>query len=90
MRSIADAATALGTLGTASFQRLGQQATAFWKRLMGAGRDLAYRPTAGNPGDHVPAVGNVDPGLILTTFDSTSLMDRVQFRVQRPTEDVKG
>ena len=82
MRFIADAAAAVGTFGTASFQRLGQQATSLGKRLMSTGRYLANRHAASYPGDHVPAIGDINLGFILVAFNTPALVNRVQLGMQ--------
>ena len=81
MRTVADSAPTLGPLGAATLERLGQQATAFWQWLMGAGCHLAKYAAAGGPGDDVAAVGDVDLSLIVTTLDTTTLVNRVELRV---------
>ena len=43
-----------------------------------------------SPRDHVPTIGDVHLSLIRAPFNATGAVDSVQFRMERPTEDVES
>jgi hypothetical protein len=89
MSAIANAATTLGTFGAASLQLFRQQTSTLGQRLMSTGGHLAKDNTASVPGDHVTTVGDVNLCMVITSFDSSALVERVEFGMERSTEDVK-
>ena len=89
MRAVADAAATFRPLGPASLQWFGQQATAFGKRLMGAGGNFTDDHAAGGPGDHVTAVGDIDLCFVVASFNPPTLVDRIELGMQRTAEHVK-
>ncbi len=95
MRAISNAAAALHSLGAASLQCLCQQTPTLGNGLMGTGGNFADRQTTArivlvrHPCDHVPTISDVNSCLIMAAIDSTSVVDGIQFGMQRPTENVK-
>ena len=85
--SVFDSTVALGFFGAAAFQGVTDQATTLGQRLVRTGGDFANRDTAvffitGLPSNDVAAVGDVDLCLVLGSFDSPRLMNRVQLRME--------
>ena len=92
MGSIADTGMEIGLVGPAALERVADQAAFGGQGLMGAGRDFTdgHRRFAGRvPGDHVPAIGNIDLRVIRTSLNAAGAMNPVQLGVERPAENVK-
>lgn len=89
MRSVRNATATFHALGSATFERLGQQATFFGQWLPCTRSHLANCRTIRIPRDNVTTIGDLDRRRVIASFDPTSLMNSVKLRVKRSTEHVK-
>ena len=80
--AVADTATALRALRTASLQRFGEQAATLGQRLVRAGGDLTNGHAARVPGHNMSTIGDVDLSGVVGALDSPALVDGVKLGMQ--------
>ena len=71
---VIDAAATICLLGSATLERLGDQATPLGQWLMGPVATSHNVTAVAVPGDHMTTIGDINLGIVIASLDSTALV----------------